>query len=297
MGKNIPEQCQNIPNTVYPSCLFTESANLANNINDPIFLPWFGTYHCYFYSTLSAEDACFHGVLNIPRTSTNGCCHVRFDFTYDEKANLHKKYYGQLVLSKKQNGGAYCTLVNHDDQGEITYLVMANPAVKNSSVCCVLAFVATISGGKDTNHPCIERMIISREPLSGRDFERSKAHLLLNDKYIRITEECFRALLKVEDLPELFKRRFENIENPFDAPFLAEYLPRMAVIPESWVKSLPGYSEQEHQKIIDFMRLYSLAPKYNKIKQKAAENDIYEMFNKVFEKWSLPLTDTERNIE
>lgn len=282
---NIPEHWGNIPNptlSVFPSYLFSEGDNLTNNIYDPMFIPWFGTYHCYFHSTLSSEDVCFHGHLEIPQTSVNGCCHVTFDFTYDKNKKLHKKYYGNLILSKKTNG-AYCTLVNHDDQGEITYLVMTNPAVKNSRVCCVLAFAVTISGGKDTNHPCVERMIISREELSGKSFEIAKAHLLLNDKYIRITEDSFRALLEVDGLPESFKQRFINLDHPFDAPLLAEYLPRIAVIPETWVKSLPGHTEKEQQRIIDFMRLYSLAPKYNKIKQKTAENDIFEMFKDAFE--------------
>lgn len=204
---SIPSRCNNIPDNelpIFPSCLFDENDNLTNINTDPMFIPWFGTYHCYFYSTLSTEDVCFHGILNIPQTSSTGCCSVNFEFIYNEETKRQKKYYGQLVLSKKTNG-AYCTLINHDDQGEIVYLVMANPAVKNIHVCCVLAFAVSISGGKDTNHPCVERMIISREPLDGRDFEIVKAHLLLNDKYIRITEDSFKALLEVDDLPESFK--------------------------------------------------------------------------------------------
>ena len=287
--ESIPKQCHNIPDSiysVYPSCLFPDNANLVNNKNNPLFLPWFGKYHCYFYSTLSNEDICFHGILDIPKTPMEGCCNVDFYFTYDEKARQYKRYYGQLVLSKKQSGGAYCTLVNHNDQGEITYLVMANPAIKNSHVCCVLAFVSTISAGKGTNHPCVERMIISREPLDGSELEMAKVHLLLNDKRIRITEDSFRTMLQTEDLPESFKKRFPDCERLFDIPPLSDYLARIAVIPEHWVKSLPGYTEQEQQMIIDYIRRYSLAPKYNKIKEKTAENDIYEMFRDKFEKWN-----------
>ena len=283
---NIPEQCGNISgqeSTIYPACLFSENDSLTNDISDEMFLPWFGKYYCYFFSTLSNEHDCFEGELEIPAVPSNGCCHVRFAFVYDQKENLRKEYYGQLVLSKKQNGGAYCTLINHDDQGEITYLVMVNPTVNNSRVCCVVAFAATISAGKDTKHPCVERMIISRAPLDGKKFKMAKAHLLFNDKHIRITENNFRKLLECEDIPASFKKRFKGYENPFDAPFLVEYLPRMADIPESWVKSLTGYSEQEQQEIIDLMRLHSEAPKYNKIKQKTAENDIYKLFESKFE--------------
>lgn len=286
LQQNIPEQCHNIPgheSTIYPACLFAENANLTNDISDPMFLPWFGKYYCYFFSTLSSEDICFEGELEIPKTSGNGCCHVRFSFIYNPKDHLRKEYYGQLVLSKKPNGGAYCTLINHNDQGEITYLVMANPAVNNSPVCCVVAFAATISAGKDTKHPCVERMIISRVPLDGREFEIAKAHLLFNDKQIRITEDNFRKLLDCQDIPASFKQRFKGYDNPFDAPFLAEYLPRIAEIPESWVKSLTGYSEWKQQEIIDLMRLHSEAPKYNKIKQTTAENDIYKLFRSKFE--------------
>lgn len=279
--QDIPEQCHNIPGqetTIYPACLFTENDSLTNDISDPMFRPWFGKFYCYFFSTMSDESDCFEGELEIPETPGNGCCHVRFGFVYNQAENLRKEYYGQLVLSKKQNGGAYCTLINHDDQGEITYLVMANPTVNNSQVCCVVAFVATISAGKDTKHPCVERMIISRVPLDGKEFEMAKAHLLFNDKRIRITEDNFRKLLESKDLPATFKKRFADYKNPFDAPFLAEYLPKMAIIPESWVKSLNGYSDHEHQKIIDLIRLYSEAPKYNKIRQKTSETDIYKLF-------------------
>lgn len=187
-----------------------------------------------------------------------------------------------MVLSKKQNGGAYCTLINHDDQGEITYLVMANPAINNSQVCCVVAFVATISAGKDTKRPCVERMIISREPLDGKEFEMAKAHLLLNDKRIRITEDNFIKMLECEDLPASFKKKFASYEHPFDAPFFADYLPKMANIPESWVKSLDGYSDRDKQKIIDLIRLYSEAPKYNKIRSKTSETDIYKLFEQKY---------------
>lgn len=286
LGDNIPEQCSNISgqeSTIYPACLFSENDNLTNDISDPMFRPWFGKYYCYFFSTLSNENDCFEGELEIPEVPSNGCCHVRFCFVYNQEESLRKEYYGQLVLSKKQNGGAYCTLINHDDQGEITYLVMANPTVNNSRVCCVVAFVATISAGKDTKHPCVERMIISRAPLDGKEFEMAKAHLLFNDKHIRIKEDNFRKLLDCKDIPESFRQRFKGYENPFDAPLLAEYLPRMAYIPESWVKSLTGYSEWEQQEIIDLLRLYSEAPKYNKIKQKTAENDIYKLFRSRFE--------------
>lgn len=285
VDKDIPEQCHNIPGqetTIYPACLFSENDSLTNDISDPMFRPWFGKYYCYFFSTVSDESDCFEGELEIPEAPGNGCCHVRFGFVYNQAENLRKDYYGQLVLSKKQDGGAYCTLINHDDQGEITYLVMANPAVNNSQVCCVVAFVATISAGKGTKRPCVERMIISRVPLDGKEFEMAKAHLLFNDKRIRITEDNFRRLLDHKDLPASFKKRFAGFENPFDAPFLAEYLPKMAIIPESWVKSLTGYSDREHQKIIDLIRLYSEAPKYNKIRQKTSETDIYKLFRHRF---------------
>ena len=66
----------------------------------------------------------------------------------------------------------------------------------------------------------------------------------------------------------------------------------MAVIPETWIKSLPNYTEREHQKLIDLMRLYSIAPKLNKIKQKAAENDIFDMYKDLFSKWDLPISDS-----
>lgn len=267
----------------YTIGLFSENDTLTNNAGDPMFIPWFGKYHCYFFSTLSTEQECFEGELEIPKSTEGDCCQVRFSFVYDKKGNLRKEYYGQLVLSKKQNGGAFCTLINHDDQGEITYLVMANPTVNNSRICCIVAFVATISAGKDTKHPCVERMIISREPLDGKEFEIAKTHLLFNDKYIRITEDGFCKLLKSAELPASFKDRFAAFGNPFDAPFLKEYLPKMAIIPESWVKSLTGYSEYEHQMIIDLMRLYSEAPKYNKIRQKTSENDIYMLFKQKFE--------------
>lgn len=281
VDQDIPEQCHNIlgqETTIYPACLFCENDSLTNDISNPMFRPWFGKYYCYFFSTVSDESDCFEGELEIPEAPGNGCCHVRFGFVYNQAENLRKDYYGQLVLSKKQDGGAYCTLINHDDQGEITYLVMANPAVNNSQVCCVVAFVATISAGKGTKRPCVERMIISRVPLDGKEFEMAKAHLLFNDKRIRITEDNFRKLLENKDLPATFKKRFADYKNPFDAPFLAEYLPKMAIIPESWVKSLNGYSDHEHQKIIDLIRLYSEAPKYNKIRQKTSETDIYKLF-------------------
>ena len=296
LAKTIPEQCSSILSediSAYPSCLFAEEANLVNKKADPMFSQWFGKYYCYFFSTLSTENECFEGTLEIPKLPMEGCCHVDFSFSYGKKRNRHKRYYGQLVLSRKRNGGAYCTLVNHDDQGEITYLVMANPIVNNGSVCCVVALVATISGGKDTKHPCSERMILSRVPLSGPRFEMAKAHLLLNDKYIRISEDAFRNMLKEDDLPQEFVQWFDGDSSPFERDPLARYCVKTAIIPESWAKSLTNFSDTDQQKIIDFLRLYSSAPKYNKIKQKTAEYDIFNLFRDEFEPWTLPFDQTD----
>lgn len=292
---NIPSNEENIPadiRPVFPYGVFAENDTLTNSISNPIFKQWFGSYHCYFYSTLSSENVCFHGILDIPKESENGCCNVSFSFCYDERNDLYKKYYGQLVLSKSTNG-AYCTLVNHDDQGEITYLLMTKPGTKTANVCCVVAFALTLSGGKATKHPCIERMIISREELSGRNFELAKAHLLLNDKYIRITEEQFSEFLNSHNTPESFKHRFSKYPKPFDYPLLEEYVCRMAMIPETWVKSLTGFTEQEHQTIIDLMRPFSIAPKNNKIKEKTAENDIFNLFQDIYAKWTVPNSSDE----
>lgn len=301
--KNIPTY-DNIPGK--PSLMdlpmrFPTNANLTSDIHDPVFQSWTGIYHCYFYSTLSTEDRCFRGILNIPEESQNGLCNVSFRFTYDEKRKRSKEYYGYLVLSKNPSGpcGAYCTLFNHDDLGEITYLVMTNSGLRTKRVCCALALVTTISGGKNTNHPCVERMIISREELEGERFELAKAHLLLNDKYIRMTEDDFIKMLKCKNIPNSFRMRFQDAEHPFENYYIAEYVQKIAIIPESWVKSLPGYTERQKQEIIDQMRLYSVAPRINKINQKAAENDIHEMFQKEYDNWFLykPEDDTSEEVE
>ena len=290
---NIPVQCETIPSgerTVYPSCLFMNDASLVNNKADPMFTPWFGTFHCYFFSTISTENRCFHGILEIPESPREGCCNVKFSFEYGRKKSQVKDYYGQLVLSRKPNSGAYCTLVNHDDLGEITYLLMANPVVNSGCVCCVVALVSTISGGKGTKHPCAERMIISRVELDGVRFELVKAHLQLNDKNIYITEQAFMEMLDDDRIPQEFKQRYgvHAGEQPFDKLPLSSYLTRTAAIPESWIKSLINFSEEEQQKIIDLFRLYSSAPKYNKIKQKTVEFDIFNLFREEYEPWTLP---------
>ncbi len=293
--KIIPEQCGIIPSeerTAYPSCLFMSDANLVNNKVDPKFDPWFGTFHCYFFSTISTEKKCFHGILEIPKLPRDGCCNVKFSFKYGKKESQAKNYYGQLILSRKPNGGAYCTLINHDDLGEISYLLMANPVVNSGSVCCAVALVATISGGKDTKHPCAERMIISRVELGGTRFQLVKAHLLLNDKNICITEQAFLDMLNNDAIPQKFIQSYgvqSEEERPFDRLPLSSYLTRAAVIPENWVKSLANFSEEEQQKIIDLLRLYSSAPRYNKIKQKTAEFDIFNLFREEYEPWTLPL--------
>lgn len=292
--QSIPELCEIIPSeerVVCPACLFMDDATLVNNKADPIFDPWFGNFHCYFFSTMSTEKECFHGILEIPQNPRSGCCNVKFSFEFGKRKKQVKEYYGQLILSRKPGGGAYCTLINHDELGEITYLVMANPAVSSSCVCCVVALVATISGGKDTKHPCAERMIISRVELSGTRFELVKAHLLLNDKNICITEQGFLDMLENEAIPQEFKQCYgvqSEEERPFDKLPLSIYLTRAAVIPENWVKSLINFSEEEQQKIIDLFRLYSSSTRYNKIKQKTAEFDIFNLFKEEYEPWTLP---------
>ena len=283
---NIPVNAQNIPDSgnFIPEFPFGPEDKLVNDVSDPMFDGWFGTYHCYFYSTISTEteSRCFHGILDIPRADS-GCCCVSFEFAYDKARKRRKKYYGHLTLSRTVQG-AYCTLLNHGDQGEISYLIMGDPQLNNSRVCCVLALVLTISGGKNTRRPCVERMIISREELSGRQFRLARAHLLLNDKYIRVTESRFAECLADEAMPDNFRAMFPKPEEdpPFDNSRLTDYVCRVAEIPESWVKSLKGYTDRQKQEIIDCLRLYSTAPRCNKIRQESAERDIFELFEEQY---------------
>ena len=257
---------------------------LLTNIDAPEFSIWYGTYHCYFYSTLSSETQCFDGVLEIPEESENGYCNVKFSFVFDKHTGERKEYIGFLVISSRSKG-VYCVLADDNEEGEMTFLVMSKPELKNTVVCCVVAMVVTISGGKDRRHPCVERMLISREELNGPSFELAKTHLHLNDKFIRITESSFTDFLRSPGLPEKFKERFKGDEkHPFQNQSLSEYVNQVATIPTSWVKSMTNLSEREQQYTIDLMRQYSIAPKLNKINQRVSENDIFELYKDVYKK-------------
>ncbi len=268
----------------YPSqnIILPPDGNLISDINDPLFRKWLGTYHCYFYSTLSTEDVCFHGTMEITPQQDENICHVHFAFTYDDEHELQKEYNGQLFLSR-QTRGAYCTLLNNEDQGEASFLVMADPGIKNKKVCCVICMVATISGGKGTNHPCVERMIISRTELSGPKFALAKVHLSLNDKNIRIREGALLDFLSDDRLPASFRKHYLK-DGPASGRLLfSEYPVDIMEIPESRIKSFTACTPIEQQMIIDIFRTYDLSPKYNKIKETTAENDVFRMFQKEFE--------------
>lgn len=280
-GKNPEYFC--IPSNTIED-FYADNTTLTNNIHDPMFTCWFGSFHCYFYSTISNEDICFHGILNIPATSDDGCCHVAFEFTYNEEKNLKKTYNGYLFLSKV-HAGAYCILYNCDELGEMTFLTMARSSTPSKYVCCTVALVQTISGGMNTKHPCTERMILSRTALEGPSFEKAKVHLLLNSKFIYIEKEKLQCFIDDPDLPESFRNNYLNNKDASSSLSFTGHYHEIIILPEAWFKCLSSCTESEQRDLNLILRKYSLSPKTSKVKDIAIENDIFRLYQQELDKF------------
>ena len=224
---------------------------------------YFGTYHCYFYSTISSEDVILHGLLNLEKSQTGSRCLANLILETgknDQRGNpIQKKYHGEMVISMSMNT-AYCTLTS-EEIGEICYFLFHYDQINYEDLVCRLALVATASAGGN-RLPTVPRMLISRKKIHNIAEHYLAGQLLLNHSDILLSEENMAQLLTDPELPDYYRN---NLEKLIQGKSCYMRISELAIRANHLVSS------EDKIKCICLLRKYSSGAKYSKVGSKADE--------------------------
>ena len=167
-----------------PLLYIKEQGQLLVNPSHSEFKMYEGEYHCYFYSTNSAEPKIINGLLTIKLDEHKSICYAEMSILKDGK--IIKKYKGQFVINLHYRK-AYMVLIGTEKQ-EICFLILNcfNATVEENQLN--MALVLTTSSGSQ-KRPTMHRMLISRKILSDDIAKSVLPELKLNTDTITISEE------------------------------------------------------------------------------------------------------------
>lgn len=238
--------------------------NILLDAQNPCFMPYFGDYHCYFYSTVSDEKKILTGKIKILKSQINTGCRVELEI--DTKALLEdtgepyiKKYAGIMLISQKLDV-CYC-IVDNDDLGECNFIAFRYVRkLNNLKYLGGMAAVCTVSAGSDP-FPTMHRMLISRKPISDNMMEVIRGNLLLNTSRIVIREEVLTGLVQQHIISENVLEIFNKCGEKYTCFEMEE-------------RVLRGLKREviSPTKLIAGIRAESNGFKYNKISKKLDEN-------------------------
>ena len=241
----------------------TRRAQLIVKPTEHEFKGYQGSYHCYFFSTISSETQLLHGVLSLEPSTLKDYCKAGFKLgtnKYDlNKKEIFKDYTGKFAISPRM-GSCYC-LLESQEIGELCFIVFRHIYLNNENLKCRLAAVATASAG-DNPRPTTHRMLICREEVPEEKLEILKSQLLLNTSDIFISKKNLEKLRMQKDL--FFPKEAAEL---FDTTIHTEEYYRFS---EFQIKNL-DLGLIDKLRTICMLRNASSAAKYNKVGSKADE--------------------------
>ena len=234
-------------------------------IDKKIYQGYPGTYHTYFFPTISNKEELLRGELEIGELAENGSCSAYMKlYTGDirtEKSGKNeeiiKEYKGEFFISIPMQSG-YCFLKN-DQSDECCFLIFHHFYLLNNNLKCRVAVAATTSAGGN-RRPTIHRIYLSRDRLNAQGEKFIRGQLRLNESEILITKRAYAELLKKEEIPEEFTEIFEQ-----EAKIESYYTVVEARLTNCEI------SKEEFARVISLLRDYSVSPKYNKVSMKTDE--------------------------
>lgn len=238
------------------------SKNIITNPDNIAFNGYLGKFIVTFYQTIGKNSNLLSGTLQFDRLGDICTAELELD-TGDAliKGNtstpFYKKYTGQLVISSTLNA-AYCYLFS-EMIGEICFFTFNHFHLFNKSLKCIMADAVTTSAGSN-KRATVHRICISDEALSQDVLPYVKGQLLLNDAEILISNKKLDAFKKDDRIsPEFVSLVTAAIQNEHYYSITEAKLTGNGIL------------ESDLIRMISLLRLYSAAPKYNKISRKTDE--------------------------
>lgn len=198
---------------VFTRNIFSERPTFIIDAEDPIFDGYEGTYHTYFYQTISGKEELLHGILTFDK-SNHGYFKVDFSLysgDFDEQGkSINKNYEGYLVYSVKTQVVS-CLLLSAK-VGEICLINFRYIPINNNKLACRMALAITSSAGTP-RLPTVHRLYFTRNELSGEELLQLRGQLLMNSSSIIVSKEKLNCFINETELPDFFKNVLEKALN------------------------------------------------------------------------------------
>lgn len=180
---------------------------------------YLGTYHCYFYPTISREVSSnfLYGKLTLELSQYSKECLATFVLL--SEGSPEKKYKGKVLLSSSYNC-CYCYLMNQDF-GEVTFLMFKGISSNQKNLLCQMALALTPSAGGARDITC-HRMFLSKRKLSDKGISIVKPHLRMNTSAIFISGNELNELFSEMKVPEKFQNTIKALSEPEEIYCLRE---------------------------------------------------------------------------
>lgn len=244
------------------SSLNKEKSNLIYVSKEEEFEKYLGTYHCYFYPTISSEteEKLLYGTITFSLDPHTKECVALFVVPMNDSVAEEtgiKEYRGRLILSTTYNC-CYCYLVN-EKFGEISFLIFEGFSTNKQKLSCRMVAVLTPSAGGTRDATCL-RMFLSRKKLSQKGIAVVSPHLTMNSAEIVISEPDLDDFFEKSNIPSSFRNTIKSLTVPDKFYFLREE--------HFWgfgKRNMEGYNKRE---FITELRKSSYAKNYYKIGKK-----------------------------
>lgn len=254
-----------LPETVPRKSVTTASFRMPTSAtNNNAYKGYIGSYHVYFFPTISNKEELLHGELEISSPSDEKICSATMTLhTGDKKiingkeVEIIKEYVGEFFISIPMQSG-YCILKNAQ-MDEQCFFIFHHWHIYSNDLMCRMAVAATTSAGSN-RRPTVHRLYMCREPLSEENQKYIRGQLRLNESEILIAKDQYERLILQEKIPKEFCDIFEK-EAKLDQYY--------SVTEAKLVNC--NIVEKDFAQAISLLRDYSTAPKYNKVSMKTDE--------------------------
>lgn len=238
------------------------SRAFITNANHRLFHGYVGTYHLYFFQTISQKDSLLEWELKIKEAEKGNYLQARLILKSPIR-NAHdqlvqKEYDGYIICSDITKT-VVCPLFSAK-LGEICMLNFNHFALQDDDLACRMAVAITSSAG-NPRLPTVHRAFLCRKKLTLKEQELLKGHLMMNRAEFLVSKTNLEIFLENSQLPTVFRQALSSaLEGE-------TYLK----IQESSLFETPAHPSLQEINALSRLHTVSELPRYNKINRRSDE--------------------------